>query len=111
MFDVVPIAAYLTFPYVAGVFGIIVTQIVDMVAKSYQGYDSTLNVMKRECKARSEILYRRLRAASVLGFHVYLGGRSYVIKKSFKIEYRARVLDQTVSLMLAFPVDSFTSYD
>ncbi|OXA49131.1 hypothetical protein Fcan01_15811 [Folsomia candida] len=106
---VVPISTYLIFPYVAGVLGVIVTQIVDIAAKTYQSFDTGLNLMKGKCSARTSIMYRRLIASPVMGCHVYLGGRLYPVKKNFKIEYRATVLYYTVSLMLAIPVDSFRS--
>ncbi|OXA41641.1 hypothetical protein Fcan01_23809 [Folsomia candida] len=89
MFGIVPVAAYWVVPYVAVIVGITVQQIVDIAAETFQQFDENLKIMRRNCTSRRSILYRRLRSLPILGLCIILGGRSYPIRKDFKVEYRS----------------------
>ncbi|XP_035711622.1 uncharacterized protein LOC118436997 [Folsomia candida] len=99
MFGVFPISVYWTLPYIAIVVRIIVTQVVDIAAQTYEDFDATLKFMRRKCFGKKSYMFRKLRGSQNLGLCIYLGTSPYLIKNSLKIDYRTSVLYYTVSLL------------
>lgn len=104
MLDLLPFVAYIVFPYIAGVAWIVVTSIVDTAAQVNHDFDTGLELMRVKCLSRKSTSYRKLRSLASIGVHIILGSSPNLITKMFKIQYRAKVLDLTVWLVLAHPI-------
>ncbi|OXA41214.1 hypothetical protein Fcan01_24134 [Folsomia candida] len=87
------------------ILAIVFKQVLQNVAQINEDFKEILHLMGGKCLSRKGILYRRLKAASVLGIRVVLvGGCSIAVKRGFKVAYACNVMDATVSLVVADPI-------
>lgn len=105
LFRFLPMYVYWCVPFAAIILAIVFKQVLQNVAQINEDFKEILHLMGGKCLSRKGILYRRLKAASVLGIRVVLvGGCSIAVKRGFKVAYACNVMDATVSLVVADPI-------